>query len=664
MRSSSAPARRGKGMMGENTHDTDLSDLSPVILMRAIEVEPRLGDGLRVELHGLAVEVQRGEGLVVGISTSTLRHDPLAPYLPRVATGHAGVMLVGALPDGFLESLPRGAIVTHVPDLVSADGIFMALHGALERVELKVAAERRGRWLTRYRYELGELIEISRAISQERDIDRLLTLILEKSRFITGADAGSIYVVEQAGPERTAERRLRFKLSQNDSMAFESKEFTVPLSTRSIAGAAAVTRKVISIPEVYKIGADDPYGFDPSFDRKVGYRTKSMIAVPMISAEEEVIGVIQLINKKRDPEKKLSLETVPDEVVEFDQRSEDLLATLASQAGIALENALLYDEIRRIFDGFVRASVQAIEQRDPTTSGHSLRVSVLSCGLARAVDTLTSGVYKDIRFTRRDIKEIEYASLLHDFGKIGVREEVLVKAKKLYPHQLQSLRLRFDYVRKSLEADVLSRRVSAMKEGAGESDLRTLDEELASKLEDIEAAWATVNAANEPTVLNEGDFSRIAELGERRYEDARGEGRPFLTEDEVVSLQVTKGSLHAREIEEIRSHVVHTFEFLSQIPWGKSFLRIPEIAGAHHEKLNGKGYPKGLASADIPLPSKIMTIADIFDALTARDRPYKKAMPVERALSILGFEVKDGHIDGDLVQIFAEAEVFKQVEGY
>lgn len=646
----------------ERTHDTDLSDLSPVILMRAIEVEPRLGEGVRVELHGVAVEVQRGEGLVIAVSASTLRRAPLDPYLPRVAAGHAGVMIVGALPDGLLDSMPKGAVVTLVPDLASPDALYVALHGALERVELKVSAERRGRWLTRYRYELGELIEISRAISQERDIDRLLTLILEKSRFITGADAGSIYVLEPTAPG-SREKHLRFKLSQNDSVTFESKEFTVPLSTRSIAGAAAITRKPINIPDVYAIGASDPYGFDPSFDRKVGYRTRSMIAMPMISAEDDVIGVIQLINKKRDPQKTLAVETVDEEVVAFDQRSEDLLATLASQAGIALENALLYDEIRRIFDGFVRASVQAIEQRDPTTSGHSLRVSLLSCGLAEAIDRITSGPYKDVRFTRRDLKELEYASLLHDFGKIGVREEVLVKAKKLYPHQLASVRLRFDFVRKSLEAEWLKKKLDAQGAGAGGADLAKLDEELAARIEELEMAWRTVQEANEPTVLKEGDFTRIADLGKRTYHDACGHEKPLLTEDEVISLQVTKGSLHDREIDEIRSHVVHTFDFLSRIPWGKSFTRIPEIAGAHHEKLNGRGYPKGLASEAIPLPSKIMTIADIFDALTARDRPYKKAMPVERALAILGFEVKDGHVDGELVRVFAESEVYKRVEG-
>jgi HD-GYP domain-containing protein (c-di-GMP phosphodiesterase class II) len=608
-----------------------------------------------------------------------------------------GIVLLGQLPDGFLEQLPRGAVVAHVEDLGLVDPFYLAVAGALERVELRSASERRAKWLNRYRYELGEIIEISRAISQERDLDRLLGLILEKSRFITGSDAGSLYVIEQRAGSH--EKHLRFKLSQNESVSFESKEFTIPMSTRSIAGAAAVMRRPINIPDVYDlilpdgrgsrdtIRADSPFAtreeagppagasllppsgetpvftFDPSFDLKVGYRTKSMIAMPMISAEDEVIGVIQLINRKRDPRKLLTAQRVDDEVLPFDQRSEDLLSTLASQAGIALENALLYDEIRRIFDGFVRASVQAIEQRDPTTSGHSLRVSLLSVALAEAVDRADTGAYRDQRFSRRDLKELEYASLLHDFGKIGVREEVLVKAKKLYPHQLREVRQRFDYASLQIESVYLGKKVEAILGGATKVEIEGIDRTMAEKKAELESAWRLIESANEPTVLREGDFTKIAELGKRTYVDACGHAQPLLSPDEVVSLQVTKGSLHDREVDEIRSHVLHTRNFLSKIPWGKNFERIPEIAGNHHERLNGRGYPEARTAEAIPTASKIMTIADIYDALTARDRPYKKAMPVQRALDILGFEVKDGHIDAELVRIFTSAEVFKRVEG-
>ncbi len=583
-----------------------------------------------------------------------LHHDELA-------SRGAGLLLVGDDASA-VSKLPAGIIASALPRRSSPAALELALAGLFESLAMHRRALELDAALDRYRYELRELVDIARAITQERDIDRLLGLILEKSRFITGADAGSIYVLEGAGPA-VENRRLRFKLSQNDSCTFESKEFTMPVSTRSIAGYAVVTKDDINIPDVHDIPFDAPYGFDGSFDRRVGYHTRSMITVPMVSAEDEVIGVIQLINKKRVQSKRLvEASDFEQEVIPFDERSETLLHSLASQAGIALENALLYDEIRRIFEGFVRASVQAIEQRDPTTSGHSLRVSVLSCGLARIVDRVDSGPFKDVRFTPRELKELEYASLLHDFGKIGVREEVLVKAKKLYPHEREAVRARIHYATKAAEADAFRRKLELIEAGAGRSDLDALDVETARRRAQLEEAWKLIDESNEPTVLSEGDFTRIDEIAKLTFVDGAGMTRPLLTPDEVASLQVRRGSLNPVEMQEIRSHVVHTFAFLSRIPWGKSYDAIPRIAGAHHERLDGTGYPNGTRSEDIPIQSKIMTIADIFDALTARDRPYKKAMPVSRALDILGFEVKGGGVDGELVRLFSEAEVFKEVE--
>jgi HD-GYP domain-containing protein (c-di-GMP phosphodiesterase class II) len=604
------------------------------------------------------VEVRRGEGMVVIVAADGVEH--LLAYTERISVGYVGVLLIGTPPDDLLGRLPSKAVVSTLQDLHHGNAFKLAIEGALERTELRSAADKKSRSIRRYRYELGELVEIARALTQERDLDRLLSLILEKSRFITGADAGSLYVVEEG---EGGQRLLHFKLSQNDSLDFESSEFTIPVDLRSIAGAAVVQAKPIVLADVYRIAADEPFGFDKSFDERVGYRTKSMIAMPMISAEDQVIGVIQLINKKKHPEQRLtSAAEFEAEVIPFDERSEELLATLASQAGIALENALLYDEIRTIFEGFVRASVQAIEQRDPTTSGHSLRVSVLSTRLAEVVDRADGGPYRDARFTHRELQELEYAALLHDFGKIGVREQVLVKAKKLYPHQLREVEARFALARQARELDVLRKKIDAMQNGAGASDLRRLDEELAVALKELDDAWQVIEEANEPTVLREGDFSLIGQLGQRTFRAGDGIDRPLLTPAEVQSLQVTRGSLNPSEYDEIRSHVVHTYNFLSRIPWGNNFHHVPEIAGAHHEKLDGSGYPSGLTSPAIPLPSKIMTIADIYDALTARDRPYKKAVPVDRALAILGFEVEDGHIDGDLVDLFVEAEVYRAVD--
>lgn len=509
------------------------------------------------------------------------------------------------------------------------------------------------------RHQMNELIESARALSQERDITALLDKILAKSRSISYADAGSIYVLEGNDPDPT-KRMLRFKLSQNDSCMFASKEFVVPVSMRSIAGAAVLTRAPINILDVYDLAPSAPYAFDRSFDERVGYRTCSMLTVPLISAEEEVIGVIQLINRKRHPDARLHCEQdFANEVTPFDARAEALVSTLAAQAGIALENALLYDEINRIFDGFVRASVQAIEQRDPTTSGHSLRVSQFSMGLAALVDRETSGKYGGAAFTPRDMKELEYAALLHDFGKIGVREEVLVKAKKLKPASFELIRSRFDYATKHAEAEVLERKLMLVQAGAGASELRALDEELDARRAELSTAWSLIESANEPTVLREGDFTRIAHVGALSYVDGNGLERTLLTPDEVLSLQVQRGSLNADELEEIRAHVKHTYDFLVRIPWGKSLTRVPVIAGAHHERLNGKGYPNGWAEDAIPLPSKIMSVVDIYDALTANDRPYKKAVPRDRAFDILREEAKAGHVDGELLRLFIEGRAYE-----
>ncbi|MBI3205987.1 MAG: GAF domain-containing protein [Myxococcales bacterium] len=615
--------------------------------------------------HPLLVMVRRGTASVLLCPASVWDsgRELITPYADRIAAYETRLILLGRPGDPDLAqalNLGLAAIVAAEP---SAPEVAVALHQAFELMEVKARSESRGKWLNRYRYELGELIEIARALTTEREIGKLLGLILEKSRFVTGSDAGSMYVVEGSDHD-ISKNLLRFKTSQNDSVQFDSREFTMPISPRSMAGWAALEKKSIRIDDVYDMPKDSPFGFDRSFDQKVGYRTKSMLCTPLITKEGEVIGVLQLINKKREASNKLlSPEDVERLVVPFDDRSEQLMQTLASQAGIALENAMLYDEIRSIFEGFVRASVDAIEQRDPTTSGHSRRVAELTVGLAHAVERTDTGPYKDVIWKREDINEIEYASLLHDFGKIGVREHVLIKAKKLYPHELELLKQRFDFVRRSIEVDLLSRKLAVVERGGQPEELAGLDHELRERLAELDGALATVNHANEPTVLAAGDFKKIEELAKQTFATLEGGQAPLLTAEEVKSLSVMRGSLTAEEFDEIRSHVTHTYRFLSKIPWGKTFARVAIIAGAHHERLNGTGYPNRLRAEEIPLQSKIMTISDIFDALTASDRPYKRAVPVDKALHILELEVKDGHVDPELVRIFRDAKVWEQIMG-
>ena len=623
--------------------------------------------------HPLLIAATRDDLMVVLAPSAVWDRgrELLKPFAARFADATAMLVLLGYPQSVDLQQAMNRGLASIVSAEPTVDEVFLAGMRAFELLEAKGRAESRGKWVNRYRYELGELINIARAMTTERDVNKLLGVILEKCRFVTGADAGSIYVVENEEeaphlPTRDEAPRshrgpmLRFKLSQNDSVVYDSREFVMPLSNRSIAGSAALAKKAINIVDAYDLPPGTPYGFDRRFDEKNRYRTRSLLTVPLVSQRDEVICVIQLINKKRDPQKKLlSPEDLEEQITAFDERSEELLGMVAAQAGVSLENTMLYDEIHRLFEGFVKASVEAIESRDPTTSGHSRRVAYLTVNLAKVVDSAAHGSYKDATFTREDLRELEYASLLHDFGKIGVKEKVLVKAKKLYDESLDLIRARFDFVAKSLETDVLRRKLAAIDRGAPRADLEALDREHIERRAELDAAWSTIVAANEPSVLAAGDFQKIEALAKETYFDLRGELKYLLEPEDTVALSVKRGSLTPKEYEEITSHVTHTYRFLSKIPWGKTFKRVPLIAGAHHERLNGTGYPNRLRAEEIPVQSKMMSIADIYDALTASDRPYKKAVPVEKALDILEFGVKDQHLDPELVRIFREAKIWE-----
>ena len=338
-----------------------------------------------------------------------------------------------------------------------------------------------------------------------------------------------------------------------------------------------------------------------------------------------------------------------------------LALSLASQAAVAYENGRLYQDIEKLFEGFVQASVKAIEQRDPTTSGHSLRVSQMTVGLAEIVDRVDTGAYASIRFSPEQMKEIRYAALLHDFGKVGVREDVLVKAKKLYPMQIDLIAHRFDYLYMEMEARMEREKVRLLLEldrPEALARIASLENEYRLRRVQMESGFQSILQANEPTVLPGGEFDRLFEIARQTYLDPRGVERPILTGEEVRYLSIPQGSLSPDERAQIESHVVHSFNFLLQIPWTKQIREIPRIVRAHHEKLNGTGYPYKLRSDEIPLQAKIMTICDIFDALSASDRPYKKAVASDRALGILEMSVKDQELDPELYRLFLEAKIF------
>ena len=582
----------------------------------------------------------------------------------EAAQSNSGLRVVAVLAGAGAGKSANGAgslpIFTYVPQKSARPVVERAIAAAFENIELAERERLAREDLQRAEREMEELNRIGVALSSTRDIDKLLNLILQKSREVTNADAGSLYLVE---PVTDHERRLRFKLTQNDSVRFPFTEFTLPISEKSMAGYVALHGEVINLPDAYEIPADRPYKFNKKFDEDSHYRTRSMLTLPMKNAKNEVLGVLQLINCKRDWGVKLTAPEITErEVRPFLPGDVRQALSLASQAAVAYENSKLYEDIETLFEGFVKAAVTAIEQRDPTTSGHSFRVSTLTVGLAEMVDRAGDGAYAGVSFTREQMKEIRYAALLHDFGKVGVREEVLVKAKKLYPMQLLVVQQRFDYIRKELEARTNQRKLKTMLEKSREvalAEVGMLDQEYERQLAEIDDYFQFVLQVNEPTVLPEGKFDKLIEIARRTYVDPRGSEHNYLNPDEVRYLSIPKGSLDPDERTQIESHVVHTFNFLTQIPWTKEIKDIPMIARAHHEKLNGRGYPYQLKSSEIPLQAKMMTVSDIYDALSATDRPYKKALPPERALGILEMAVRDSEIDADLYRLFVDAKIYQ-----
>jgi HD-GYP domain-containing protein (c-di-GMP phosphodiesterase class II) len=560
-----------------------------------------------------------------------------------------------AHPPAKLKSRIFAMLPREVPSLAFA----ITVEKAFENLRAQEEHHRTRRELRRAVSDLETLNKIGVALSTERNTDALLELILSKSREITSADAGSLYLVEEEGG---GGKHLVFKLTQSDSHSVPFRQFTMPIDTRSIAGYAAATGQILNIKDAYRI-RNLSFRLNRDFDQKFGYRTKSMLVLPMKNQKDEVIGVLQLINSKKHPSVKLTTpKIVGEEVGPFSQRSQDLASSLASQAAVSLENNLLYRDIEKLFEGFVRASVTAIESRDPTTFGHSERVAKLTVALAETVDGLDSGPYKDIHFTREDIREIRYASILHDFGKVGVREEVLVKAKKLYPPQFELIKKRFQYIRKALELEAYRKKLDHLLRNGNqgyEECFALIDGDQGRELENLDEFLQHILQANEPTVLPEKISEKLVQIAGWSFDDPSGPTEPLLAPEELQLLSITKGSLNSDERLQIESHVIHSFRFLSQIPWTKELKRVPEIARAHHEKLDGSGYPYHMKAEDIPFQSKMMTISDIFDALTARDRPYKRAVPIDRALLIIGDEVKSQLLDPVLFNLFIEAKIYQ-----
>ncbi|MDE2090398.1 MAG: HD domain-containing protein [Gammaproteobacteria bacterium] len=508
--------------------------------------------------------------------------------------------------------------------------------------------------MARQRRHMHQLTDMGVALFDERNHQALLERILTQARRLAGCDAANIFLTEKH-PDGSSELVLR--LAQNDSVKFSFEEQRLPLDQTSIAGFVTVTGEEINLTDAYVPPAGMPWHFNGSFDQRFGYRTSSLYAAPLRLPQGEIVGGIEFINRKRDPAVKLIdpkitlAETQP-----FSDDIQPLLRSLASQAAAAIGNNRLLLAIEDMFEGFVVASVTAIEQRDPATSGHSFRVARLTTGLAEALPRSGLVRFRNISFNARQLRELRYAALLHDVGKIGVREHVLVKAHKLSPEHYQAIRERINLEIERLKRRALAQQLLMLRSGMGSrEELLSIEQELESKLAALDAYWAAIQEANQPDMQKSKPSKALKTAKDYKLSE---QDIPLLTDDEHRVLSIPRGSLTPEERIEIESHVVHTYNFLRRIPWPADLAAIPEIAGAHHEKLDGSGYPRGRTQREIPFPSRLMTVADIYDALTAADRPYKKSMPSERAFKVLEDEAKHGKLDADLVKIFVEAKVF------
>ena len=501
-----------------------------------------------------------------------------------------------------------------------------------------------------------KILNVGVALSAERNNQKLLDYIVEKTREITFADAGSLYLVDVN--RETGESSLLFKIAHNDSNPTDFTEFSMPIMKQSLAGYVALTGEVIKLDNAYEIPEETEYEFNSSYDVSTGYKSKSMLTVPMKNHKGKIIGVIQLINKKTAPEIRL---TGPDSVEEyvrpFDSSDEEVVLALSSLAAVSLDNNQLYNEIENLFECLVKASAKAIEQRDPATSGHSLRVAKYTIALAEAISEDKSPEFSDISYTADHLKGIRYACLLHDFGKVGVRENVLVKAKKLYPGMLELIHMRLDYVKKKKESDLLKTMIDS------NNDYSEIAENIEDEYEKIEKLKDMITGLNETSVLNSDPEEILSVVESEKYIDEDNNEISIITDEESGLLSIKRGCLNPQEREEIQSHVVHTYDFLKNIPWPDYLADVPEVAKGHHEMLNGSGYPDGKKGDEILFESRMMAVADIYDALTASDRPYKRAVPADRALGILKAEAEAGKLDKSIVDFFIEKKLYEIPEG-
>lgn len=504
------------------------------------------------------------------------------------------------------------------------------------------------------------LNEIGAALSHERDIDKLLESILVAAKTITHADGGTLYRMTED------ERSLRFEIMHNDSLKIALGGTSgnpipfppLPLRTESgeennsmVAAYAAIHQKTVNIDDAY-----EAEGFDFSgtrkFDARTGYRSQSFLTVPMKNHENAVIGVLQLIN---------SIDPDNGKVVPFSAADQRLAESLASQAAIALTNRQLIDQLEKLFESFIQLINVAIDEKSPYTGGHCERVPVLTMMLAEAVNETQEGPLAGFGMTDKDRYELKIAGLLHDCGKVTTPVHVVDKATKLQTlfDRIHLVDTRFEVLKRDAEIAVLKARL-ALREARDTQADAALDENLSAQLQRLDADREFLRQANiGGELMTPEDQARVSRIGTGyRWIDVDGKPANFLSDDELENLNIRAGTLTQKERETINYHIVATIKMLEQLPWPKHLKNVPEYAGGHHERMDGKGYPKGLTREQMSVQARVMGIADIFEALTARDRPYKRGKTLSESLKILGNFRLNGHIDPDLFDVFVRQKVY------
>jgi HD-GYP domain-containing protein (c-di-GMP phosphodiesterase class II) len=509
---------------------------------------------------------------------------------------------------------------------------------------------------------LEQLNAIGAALSKERDINRLMESILIAAKTITHADGGTLYRMTEDG------QALRFEILRTDSLHIAMGGTTgnainfpnLPLTNDKgesndsmVAAYAAIHDKTVNIADAYTEAGFDFSG-TRSFDARTGYRSQSFLTVPMKNHEGEIIGVLQLINAT-DP--------ATGQVNAFSLADQSLAESLASQAAIALTNRLLISQLEKLFESFINLINLAIDEKSPYTGGHCQRVPALTMMLAEAVDATQEGPLAAFRMDDQDRYELKIAGLLHDCGKVTTPVHVVDKATKLQTifDRIHLVDTRFEVLKRDAEIAALRQQL-ALREKADAAGEARIQRELAGQLRMLDHDREFLRHANIGSEsMPEADQQRVRDIGQHyQWRNVDGVGADFLTANEIENLSIRAGTLTQKERETINYHIVATIKMLEQLPWPKHLKHVPEYAGGHHERMDGKGYPKGLTREQMSVQARTMGIADIFEALTARDRPYKHGMKLSQAMRILADFRRNGHIDPDLFDVFVKQGVYRR----